>query len=246
MSVDIYVMPLGRFKSGDFESPLQRVFGAENVTRVTRAGIKERPEPETISEALELLVAADEVSFVRRFLDRAALELSLEEKVLQWTDEGETQFAEQAVCLEAATTYASWLSYRDQYPVFEVPDPEGFEAHPVWGLVDDQSNTKHPHLALHDHCVGYYLPCEFPRLLRMPTGYDGYPEQRAIGSSYRLRDELTEVGATLELSWKSGVGLVDEYGERDAVRAQVVSALLQLSRAAEASCQHGLPIIFDG
>lgn len=246
MSVDIYVMPLGRFKSGDFESPLQRVFGAENVTRVTRAGIKKTPPPETISAALELMVAADEVRLVRKFLDRAATEMSLEAKALDWTDEGDTHFAEQAVCLEAATTYANWLSHQEKYPVFEVPDPDDFEAHPVWDLVDDQSSTNYPHLALHDHYIGYYLPCEFSRLLHMPTGYDGYPNQRSIGSSYRLRDELKEVGATLELEWQSGVGLVDDREERDEVLSEVVTALTQLSRAAEASCEHQLPIIFDG
>ncbi len=246
MSVNIYVMPLGRFKSGDFESPLQQVFGADNVTRVTPDGIKRRPEPETISETLELLVAADEFRLVRQFLDRAASQMSLEPQALQWTDEGDTHFAEQAVYLGAASTYAHWLSHQDEYPVFEVPDPDDFESHPVWHLVDDPSSTSYPHLGLHDHYVGYYLPCDFPRMLEMATGYDGYPCDRSIGSSYRLRDELAEVGKTLDLIWQSGVGLVDECDERAPVLDQVSAALVQLSRAAEASCKHGLPIIFDG
>ena len=244
MSVNIYVMSLKRFKSGDYESPLQQVFGAENVTRVTPDGIDDRTSdpPGTIAAAFMDCVRDDEISLLKTFIERQS-KTSMDLSDIPWHDEDEVCFAEQATNLEAASTYAHWLGHQDSNPIFEVSDPDDFGAHPVWDLDDDA--TEYPQLVFHDMYNGYYLPVDFPNVFDAPTRVECV--KRTIGSSVRLRKELRSVGKTLGLSWKNEVGLVDEsqlsHGEAHSI---VVEALMQLSRAAEVSCTRQLPIIFEG
>ena len=85
-----------------------------------------------------------------------------------------------------------------------------------------------------------------------------YTATRSVGSSFRLREELKAIGTDLQLDWQENLGLVDPQedestaavsGEEDAQlepMEAVKAAATQLSQAAELSCTHRLPIIFDG
>ena len=242
-------MPLKRFKSGDFESPLQLALGAENVVRITPHGKEETsPNPasesaNTIAKSLANCIYNDEISLLKSYVERHATTTSIDLSDMPWNEEGEVYFAEQAADLEAASTYAYWLGHQDQFPQFEVADLDDIADHPVWDL--DGEASEFPHLVFHDMYVGYYLPGDFPDLIRIPTKLPG--TNRMLGSSFRLREELKSVGKTLGLAWQNQLGLVDERQQsRDELHSIVVEALEQLSRAAVMSCAHGLPIIFDG
>ena len=241
MSVDIYVMPLRDYKFGNFESPLQQVFGSDAVKRVTPHGIEEPARPDTIADALAACIVNDEITELANFLNRAGVGEVDSELELPWKDSGQVCFSEQARVLEAARTYALWLSHTDAIPVFESPTDK-FYSHAAWDHYDDFESMEYPQIVLHDMFDGYFLPCDFPSLLKMELDDD----ERSLGSSFRLREELKAVGETVGPKWKSGVGLVGgEEGHGEALVC-AADALMQLSLAAEASCKNGLPIIFDG
>jgi len=62
----------------------------------------------------------------------------------------------------------------------------------------DTSTLETFHLVCHGDCEGYYVPCDFERVIvgRSVPG-------RLLGSSVRLMDELLAVGPKLGLSWTS-------------------------------------------
>ncbi len=98
-----------------------------------------------------------------------------------------------------------------------------------------------PHLTRHDCYCGYYLPCEFERLIRVEPFliFDHWPVNRAVGSSPQLLRELETIQATLRVP--------DGYDwSADDPLFAVKAGFLQLRTAAQASCRHGLPIVFWG
>lgn len=243
MSVDIYVMPLTLYKCGDFESPLQRIFGPENVMRVTPQGIVDRqtPSPDTISAAFARTIAHDALAQV---ID--AVRSANPDAEIAWEDVGQQGFAEQAFHTKAAQTYARWLSYREESPDFEVPESGEFVDHPVWQKKSQR--LRYPQISLHDCFCGYFLPCEFSSMIEIEAFRAGNScATQCIGSSFRLKAELLEIGETLGMRWQANEGLIGNTDDSDVKYPEaVVESVAQLSRAAETSCVHHLPIIFDG
>jgi hypothetical protein len=98
-----------------------------------------------------------------------------------------------------------------------------------------------PHLVGHDCFNGYYLPCEFERLVEVEpyTDFGQWPTFRSVGSSSRLLRELKLVQVELRVP--------DDYEcPVDDPLVSVKAAYLQLRKVAELSCRHGLPVIFLG
>lgn len=229
MGLDIYVMPLWRFKAGDFRSPIEAATGVRPKI-ATVDGIEEVP----VSIGwLDRWRARRQVAAVRRAVE------SVNQTRLRWDDEGGVAYSAQSGGMEALRAYARWLDCVDQMPEF-TPPPEGdYYKHPVMELEIERPSC--PHLVGHDCHNGYFLPCEFARLVEVEPYliFGHWPASRSVGSSVRLRRELDSVQERL--------GVAEGHDDPpDGPLAAVKTAYLQLRKAAELSCRHGLPIIFWG
>ena len=229
MALDVYVMPLWRYKVGDFRSPIEAATGIRPKV-VNADGIKEqqvrvgwfgrwraRRQVKTISKAVEV---ANGVG-------------------ISWVDEGGVVYSEQSRGFEALRAYAIWLDCRDQFPEFLSPPKGNYYEHPVMGV--EVSNPSCPHLVGHDCYNGYFLPCEFERLAEVEPYliFGHWPASRSVGSSPRLLRELDLVQEELQVP--------DSYEwTKDDPLAAVKTAYLQLREIAVLSCHHSLPIIFWG
>lgn len=230
MALDIYVMPLWRFKAGDFASPVERAIGLSPKI-ATPDGIEERP---VRVGWLDRWPAKREVRAIRRAVERA------NEVPIRWRDEGEVVYAEQSRGMEPLRAYAMWLDHRDRLPEFEPPPEGNFANHPALAQESDRPLT-YPHLVGHDCFSGYFFPCDFPRITEVePYLILGtWPASRYVGSSERLRRELTAIAGHLPAP--SGEPTPD-----DSPLIAVRTAFRQLRNVVELSCRYELPIVFWG
>jgi hypothetical protein len=228
VGLDVYVMPLWRFKAGDIRSPIEAATGIRPKI-VTADGIEQRPSR---AGRLSKWRARRQVTALRRAVEAA------NGTRICWTDEGEVVYAEQSSGFEPLRAYAKWLDCRDRFPEFG-PAPEGDHKHPV--MAAEVGRLSCPHLVGHDCYSGYYLPCEFERLAEVEPYliFGQWPASRSVGSSPRLLRELEIV--QLELQVADDV----EYSADDPLWV-VKEAYLQLRQVADLSCRHGLPVIFWG
>ena len=229
MGLDVYVMPLWRYKVGDFRSPIETSTGIRPKI-VTADGIDDRPAR---VGWLQRLRARREVAAIRKAVKAA------NGNSIHWTDEGAVVYARQSWGLEALKAYARWLDCRDEFPRFESPPEGDYYKHPV--LFTQVARPSCPHLTGHDLYNGYFLPCEFERLVDVEPYmiFGRWPASRTVGSTPRLLRELDTVQAELRVPARY------EYRADDPLAA-VKAAYLQLREVAELSCRHSLPVIFWG
>lgn len=229
MALDIYVMPLWRFKAGDFGSPIEAATGIRPKI-VTADGIAERP---TSVGWLDRWRAKRQVATIRKAVE------AVNQARVRWDDEGGVMYSDQSSGMEALRAYAKWLDCKGQMPEFS-PPPEGdYYKHPVMELEVERLSC--PHLVGHDCYNGYYLPCEFERLAEVEPYmiFGHWPATRSVGSSVRLLRELGAVQDQLRVPENY------DYPQDDPLVA-VKRAYFQLLEVAELSCRHGLPITFWG
>lgn len=229
MGLDVYVMPLWRFKVGDFRSPIEAATGIRPKI-ITNDGIEERPAR---VGWLARRRARRQVTAIRKSVEAA------NGTRIRWADDGGVVYAEEARGFEPLRAYAKWLDYRDRFPKFGAPPEGDYYKHPV--MAAKVGRLSCPHLVGHDCYNGYYLACEFERLAEVEPYliFGQWPASRSVGSAPRLMRELESVQA--ELRVPDGY----EYPADDPLVA-VKAAYLQLREIAELSCRHGLPIIFWG
>lgn len=229
MALDIYVMPLWRFKAGDFRSPMEFATGLRPKI-VTADGIEERP----VSIGwLTQWRARWQVSKIRRAVER------VNRTQIRWTDEGGVVYSQQSQGMEALRAYAKWLDCTDHMPEFGPPPERNYYKHPVMAVEVDQLSC--PQLVKHNCYSGYFLPCDFKQLAQVEPYkiLDRWPATRSVGSSVRLLQELDFVQDRLQVP--------ESYDfSQDDPLWPVKVAYLQLREVAELSCHHGLPIIFWG
>jgi hypothetical protein len=229
MGLDVYVMPLWRFKVGDFRSPIEVATGIRPKI-VTADGIEERPAR---IGWLARWRARRQVAAIRKAVESA------NGIRIRWVDEGGVVYAEQSRGFEALRAFAKWLDCRDQFTEFGPPPQGDYYKHPV--MAAEVSRLSCPHLVEHDCYNGYYLPCEFERVTQVEPYliFGEWPASKSVGSTPRLLRELDLVQAQLQVP--------DGYDyPADDPLVEVKAAYLQLREVAQLSCQHGLPIIFWG
>jgi hypothetical protein len=242
MSLDVYVMPLWRFKAGYFESPLERHLGLKpKVINLS-----------TASYSWQWLSARQ----ARR--DVRLLQTAVQEQVgalVRWRDEGTVVYAERPGGFEALRAYAKWIDYRQKMPRFDPPDDGDYYKHPVWLLPDNREDSCF-HLVNHDCYSGYFLPCKFRGVARVePFEVFGRAFQRSVASSFEVQEELQSVNSYLELdveNWKKDAEShrhVSGSGGRSQPADPlyfVKAGFTALNAAVDASLKHELPVIFHG
>lgn len=229
MGLDVYVMPLWRFKVGDFRSPIEAATGISPKV-VTADGVEDRPAR---VGWLGRWRARRQVAAIRNAVEAA------NGTRVRWADEGGVVYAEQSRGFEPLRAYARWLDCRHKFSEFGAPTEGDYYKHPV--MAAEVSRLSCPHLVGHDCYNGYYLPCEFQRLAAVEAYliFGQWPGSRAVGSAPRLLRELDSVQSELRVPAEYS------YPADDPLLA-VKAAYLQLREVAELSCRHGLPVIFWG
>ncbi len=245
MALDVYVMPLWRFKAGYFETALEEKLGCK-VTFVSPQGLFSLPNR---WRRFRSFTARREVRAVRKAVT------SQVGQAINWRDDGGVLYSERPPGFEDLRAYGKWLDHRDEFPEFLPPPDRDFYKHPVRQLAD-KPNMTCPQLVNHDCYSGYYLPCEFDTLAEVePYEMFGRTFTRSVGSSFRLRDELQALNEHLKLDirdWSEreseAVGWVKIDGRTfpDDPMYYVKWGLQILHDASRISCEHGLPIIFWG
>jgi hypothetical protein len=229
MGLDLYVMPLWRFKAGDFRTPSEVALKIRPKL-ASPDGIAPGPAPPGMFARWR---ARREVATIRRAVERA------NHTRVRWNDDGDVVYSSWSRGMEALRAYAMWLDCRRQLPEFG-PAPGGdYYRHPALSLGVEPRSC--PHVVEHDCFNGYYLPSEFPRITHVePYKMLGeWPTAQSVGSSVRLREELNLVQERLQVP--EGY----DFPQDDPLIA-VKAAYLQMRKIAELSCRHGLPIIFWG
>jgi hypothetical protein len=231
MSLDVYVMPIWKFKAGDFTSPLEALGAAPVV--VSPGGITQR-EPGTPA------------SFITRWKAKRAtrrLRREIEAEVghaVEWNEDGYVAYSEQGQPFEILRAYAKWLDYRDLLPTFDPPPEDDYHKHPV--MTDNLARPlTYPQLVAHSCYSGYFIPTDLERVVYVEryTIWDTWRFKRSVGSSLRLLADLEQLGQVLEVDehyqWTQGDPL-----------APVKAAFAQLFEIAKISRKMNLPIVFHG
>lgn len=119
MGVDAYVMPLWKYKAGDFETPLEASGLTPEVTYVGPGGIFTRERWTGLWAGRR---AKREVRQLAREVSAANGGLSV-----TWTDEGNVVYAEQFRVGHPIRAYLWWRDRRDVLGEFRLPE-EGDES----------------------------------------------------------------------------------------------------------------------
>lgn len=165
MGLDLFVMPLWRYLSGQFEGPVEALLGAHRV------GEAKPDDSETAARGRAVGI-------------RKGLEERLGKK-LDWPDEGTVALSLQYTypALQALRAFAAYQDHPfPRNPGSGLPLPFAIsetspEEHPsllcVYNL---EAPTRYPHLIEHSDASGFYLPCDFASPLRCFEFLDGEVE----------------------------------------------------------------------
>ena len=228
MSVEIYVMPLWRFKAGDTRTAVEIATGIKPKIVDGNGDIVDGPPPGWWPR----WKARREVASLCRKVGR------VNGTRIWWPDEGGQAYVGQSVGMESLRAFARWLDLRDQFQTFDAPPKQDFYKHPVMKI---QGKWSYPHLVEHCCYNGYFLPCDFATSTQVEPYliFGHFPANRNVASSVRLQNELGRIRSEFE-ALTSSMPSLEPHLER------VGEALAQLEEVARISSEHRLPIIFWG
>ncbi|MBI5723057.1 MAG: hypothetical protein HZA50_03785 [Planctomycetes bacterium] len=231
MSLDVYVMPMWRFKAGDAETAVQQL-GGDKALMITPGGILSWKR---FKASLSRFQAKRQV---RRIVAEAEKELNIR---IEWNDEGNVVHSQQASWgFEALRAYAKWLDLQDCFPTFDDPPENNFYKHPALIWKEDRRTFRFSHIIDHDCYSGYYVPCRFDRVVYVEPfqSFGRFTFHHSFGSSYTLAAQLD----TLEKYLPSNV---DSKVSADSCNP-ILAGFNTLKELASKSIEHQLPIIFWG
>jgi hypothetical protein len=262
MALDVYVMPLWKYKAGEFTSPLEAVLGVEPIviTPTTRprdplAGL---PWYWRLLVKLGMAEVAvrepgsaheEDEDQIRENARRSATALKEEltrfsGAPVDWPDEGGVEYSKQFHEPVRIRAFAAWLNNRDTLPEFTAPPAEesaSYYHHPAMALAQSQPPPRFATLIEYDAWAGYLFPAPFEGVHGVePYSQWGHDFQRPVASSQTLLRELEEL-----LPFFDKVpAKVDETGQNPVADAHWRAQ--QLHKICQLSVQHRLPVIFCG
>jgi hypothetical protein len=231
MGLDVYVMPIWRFKAGDFASPIEALGirpiimtpdGSAQHLREKRAGPIRQWRAKRATRRLRLDIQAKIGHTVR------------------WNDQGDVVYTRQSHGFEALRAFAKWIDYRDLFPTFEAAPKNNYYEHPVMSEKLDRPAT-YPQTVDHSCFSGYYLPADLERVVYVEPfpSWGGIVFTHSVGSSISLLKELQQLSELLNIDGES------KWDKKDPL-AEVKASFSQLYEVAKISIKQDLPIVFYG
>lgn len=253
MALDAYVMPLWRFKAGDFTCPIEATLGI----KPTIISPETRPLPHA-PWYLRLLAAIGIIEFIEpppepspeEFKAAAvqevdALKTQLTDMIgipIEWFDDGDVHYNKQFHDPSVLRTFAAWYDHRDEFPEF-LPAPKlQYWNHPVRRLLKPDKR-RFPILSEHSLSTGYLLPVPFEGVHYVEP-FKSWGDReffRDVSSTQAVLGELAEI---LEF-----IATVPEVREEEHGSIPVADARWyaeELQRMCRLSIEHRLPVIFYG
>jgi hypothetical protein len=226
MALDVYVMPLIKFKRGEYTLGSERVSGMK-ATIMTATG-------QTYERKLSEIRARNEIEKIQE-----AVRMANRGATITWMDEGEVVFAEQIWwTFTGLKAYARWVDLREEFPTFDSPPAHDWYKHPtcVW---KGEKDWTFPAVVGHSLFAGYLLPCDFTRsVLVEPYIIGSWKFFKSVGSAMRM---LPEIEGLAEL-----LGVKEEAPSDDDFMNDVRLGAWMLRKAVRLACAKGLPVIFFG
>jgi hypothetical protein len=231
MALDVYVMPIWKFKAGDFESPLEAL-GVSPVI-ISSDGSMQRKT----SSRPGLVTRWKAKRETRRL--RREIEKEIGHPV-SWNEDGATAYSDQAPPFEPLRAFAKWLDYRDMFPTFDAPPEDDYYKHPVMSNKLTRPLT-YPQIVNHSCHTGYFIPTDLDRVVFVEpfVAWGRFEFKHSVGSTMRLLNELQHLGEVLNVKR-------DHQWEKDDPLAMIKSDFSQLYSIALISSEKNLPIIFYG
>ena len=176
MALDIYIIPLNKFFSGNYTSPLEKAYGAKAIRMGSQKG-------EASSE--------DAIDSVTDLQNGLMTTLGLD---FTWKDEGETigeQFDYNA--FNALRAFAAHQDYPKTKGLFQKTslafDPsEDLTKHPGIKKIYKGANSPFQHLVKHADNQGFWFPVDFEKPINLNRSAG-----LLAGSSIHLRNELRQI-----------------------------------------------------
>jgi len=252
MALDAYVMPLWRFKSGDFTSPIENALGIQPMIVAPRQrppnapwylrvleklGVIEfvPPPPEPSSEEIRAK-AIEEVEDLKRALATAV------GQPIEWRDEGDIHYNKQFYDPSVLRAFATWHDHQIELPTFQAPPNLEYHVHSVHRLPKPQ-NPRFPILSTHSLHTGCFVPVDFP-------GVHYVEPFKSWGDREFFHDVASTHAVLAELDdFLSFLATVPEKKEEEHGSSPVGDARWyaeELQRICILSRDHRLPVIFWG
>jgi hypothetical protein len=253
MALDAYVMPLWRFKAGDFTSPIEETLGIK-PTVISLA----EPPPPTAPWYLRLLAKVGIIDFIppppepnpeeRRAAsvrEVDALKAQLTKMVgtpIDWPDEGRVHYNKQFHEPVTMRAFAAWLDHRNELPEFASPLEQNYYKHPVWSL-PKPAKRRFPTLVEHSLHTGYLLPVPFEGNYKVEPFkiMDHWEFFHFVASSQTIMREATDF-----LEFLSTVPAANEQEPGPIPFRDIRWYAEELKRMCSLSIEHRLPVIFYG
>lgn len=250
MALDVYVMPLWRFKAGDYDPALERALGLEPeviyLSGSSRPGLAwyrrflakfGKPVTDAVEENRLKRIAAQEE--VRKLKEEMT---GLAGLPIDWPDEGDEVLGQQFYHPEEMQAFAAWHDHRDELPVFEHAPEGDYYKHPARHLPEPQQR-RFPTLVDHSLHTGYLLPVPFEGVYKAEPFkiFNHWEAHRCVASSDAMLRETMDF-----LEFMADVEASESCARGGANMKQIRWYGEELKRMCELSLEHRLPVIFHG
>jgi|GEM_PF-1617696 len=246
MALDVHVMPLWRFKAGDFTSPIEAELGVK--PHVVALEKRRESEPPRWARWLAAIGAVEiwqsdeptgEEVREQAIRDVEALKSELSRRIGQtvdWRDDGGVHYSKQFHHPVTLRAFAAWVDHRGEMPEFAEVGISNYYHHPVWTR-EKPTVRRFPTLVGHNMNTGYFLPTPFSGVQAVEPFevFGGLTFHHDVASTDAVLTELADLRTVLDAMIREPAALRDVrwYAE-------------ELQRICELSRQHGLPVIFHG
>lgn len=250
MALDAHVMPLWRFKVGDFSSPIEAALGMK-PDLIFLANLSNRSLPWHQRFLSKLgLAPSGSAAAKKRARDVAAKDVeNLKAEIAEltgtpvhWMDEGCVQYSKQFHEPVVMRAFATWLEHRGDVQEFGKPPEDNYYKHPAWALPKPEQR-RFP--ILEDHCLhtGYLIPVPFEGVHKVEPFmiHNHWKFHHSVASSHSMLSEVTDFLALLSEFETS------RHPAEDGIPLKSIRwYATELQTMCALSIEHQLPVIFHG
>lgn len=231
MGTDVFVMPISRFKSGDFETPLQRAFGRDKVRIITPYGqdvARENSSPNFFGKLRNQWQAKKAVADIRKQIKK------VNGPIAKWNESGECVYSEQSFGTEAVRAFAKWIYLGNTAETFVASEEQDYYKHPAW-QAGGNDLVKQSHLIRNGCYNDYIVPVRFEYCVEVDAYkiLGRHDATKCVSSSQKVQEELVSLKGEIQKLSRNDFELV-------------LSGYELLQEVINLSVAKNLPVVFWG